>query len=142
MPNIPPSWHERREAGADWFTGFIKRNPSLSIRTPEATSASRASSFNRNNVGEFFTKLGEILLKHTLLPSRIWNLDETGDWRHHSAKTEKKIVASKGVKQVGAIVSAERGTLITVELAASAAGNTVPPKFIFPSLKYNDEFCN
>lgn len=40
----------------------------------------------------------------------------------------------------GAVVSAERGTLVTVELAASAAGNTIPPMFVFPRLKFKDLF--
>lgn len=71
MLNIPVSWHSNKEAGADWFTGFLKRNPSLSIRAPEATSEGRASSFNRHNVNEFFNKLGDVVLKHNLLPSRI-----------------------------------------------------------------------
>lgn len=137
MPNIPVSWHRNKEAGADWFTGFLKRNPSLSIRAPEATSAGRASSFNRHNVNEFFNKLGDVILKHNLLPSRIWNLDETGV---STVLKPKKIVAAKGVKQVGAIVSAERGTLVTVELAANAVGNTIPPMFVFPRLKYKDLF--
>ncbi|CAB3250214.1 unnamed protein product [Arctia plantaginis] len=137
MPNIPVSWHRNKEAGSDWFTSFLKRNPSLSIRAPEATSAGRASSFNRHNVHEFFSKLGDVILKYNLLPSRIWNLDETGVT---TVLKPKKIVAAKGVKRVGAIVSAERGTLVTVELAANAVGNTVPPMFIFPRLKYKDLF--
>ncbi|CAB3225856.1 unnamed protein product [Arctia plantaginis] len=28
MPNIPVSWHRNKEAGSDWFTSFLKRNPS------------------------------------------------------------------------------------------------------------------
>lgn len=137
LGNIPLSWHKNRKSGADWFTGFLKRNPVLSIRTPEATSAGRASAFNRHNVNQFFTKLGDIMLKHKLTPSRIWNLDETGVT---TVLKPRKIVAQKGTKQVGAIVSAERGTLVTVELAASAAGNTIPPMFVFPRLKYKDLF--
>lgn len=137
LKNIPVSWHKHQQAGADWFTGFIKRNSSLSIRTPEATSAGRASAFNRHNVNEFFKKFGDVLTKYNLPPSRIWNLDETGVT---TVLKPKKIVAKKGIKQVGATVSAERGTLVTIELAANAAGNTLPPMFVFPRLKYKDLF--
>ena len=47
----------------------------------------------------------------------------------------KKIVAARGQKQVGAITSAERGTLVTLALL-----NFIPPMFIFPRLKYSEMF--
>lgn len=78
VPNIPQSWHKNKTAGPDWLAGFLKRNPELSIRTPESTSASRATSFNKHNVSEFFTKLSTVLDTYKFPPSRIYNLDETG----------------------------------------------------------------
>ena len=53
-----------------------------------------------------------------------------------------KVIASTGVKQVGAIVSAERGQLVTVCCTVSAIGNTVPPMFVFPRVHYKDSFVN
>lgn len=135
--NIPPSWHENRKAGPDWLTGFLKRNPQLSIRAPESTSASRATSFNKHNVSDFFTKLSTVLDKYKFPPSRIYNLDETGVT---TVLKPRKIIAKRGIKQVGALVSAERGTLVTVELAVNALGHAVPPMFIFPRLKFKDLF--
>ncbi|KYM99494.1 hypothetical protein ALC62_09760 [Cyphomyrmex costatus] len=78
LQNIPPSWHKDGMAGPDWLGAFLKRNQRLSIRTPEATSFNRATSFNKHNVDDFFSKLGVILLKHNFPPSKIWNVDEIG----------------------------------------------------------------
>ncbi|XP_074026655.1 uncharacterized protein [Leptinotarsa decemlineata] len=47
---VPNSWKKIEMAGPDWFTSFFKRNAGLAIRTPEATSLSRATSFNKKNV--------------------------------------------------------------------------------------------
>lgn len=50
------------------------------------------------------------------------------------------MVSEKGKKQVGSITSAERGELVTVVCAVNAAGNVIPPMFIFPRMRYKDIF--
>lgn len=137
LKHIPESWEKNKSAGNDWFLGFLKRNPTLSIRSPEATSLSRATSFNRTNVGDFFNKLREVLERNNFAPSRIWNVDETGVT---TVQKPKKVIAERGSKQVGAVTSAERGTLITVAAAVNAIGNYIPCIFIFPRIRYNDMF--
>lgn len=47
---VPANWTEIKMAGRDWYTQFIKRNTSLSLRSPEATSLGRATAFNQTNV--------------------------------------------------------------------------------------------
>lgn len=76
--NIPPSWSQNSMAGPDWFQNFMRRNPHLSLRTPEATSLSRATSFNKTNVSAFFEIYQKLLQKYEFTASRIWNIDETG----------------------------------------------------------------
>lgn len=41
-------------AGSDWFSGFLKINPTISVHTPEAASISRAIGFDRNVVASFY----------------------------------------------------------------------------------------
>jgi hypothetical protein len=139
IENLPPNWHKNKMAGDDWFTAFMKRNPNLSIRSPEATSLSRATSFNRTNVHEFFEKYRDVLERFKLSASRIWNVDETGVT---TVQKPKKVVAQRGLKQVGAVTSAERGTLVTLAAAANAIGNFIPCMFVFPRIRYNDIFVS
>ena len=131
----PQSWTANKKAGRDWFNGFMKRHPSLSIRQPEATCLTRAMNFNRPNVNAFFTKLAEVMDRYQFTPSDIWNVDKTGAT---TVMKPTKVVAKKGEKQVGAITSAERGTLITMCQAVNATGNALPPMFLFPRKQFFD----
>ena len=54
----------------------------------------------------------------------------------------EKIVARKGIKQVGAVTSAERGTLVTLACAVNALGNSIPPMLIFPRKKFHPHFIS
>ncbi|XP_018344908.1 PREDICTED: uncharacterized protein LOC108750148 [Trachymyrmex septentrionalis] len=67
----------------------------------------------------------------------IWNMDETGITTVH---TPNRVVACRGMKQLGKMTSAERGTLVTVAVAVSAIGNMVLPFFIFPKVNYKNHF--
>ena len=46
------------------------------------------------------------------------------------------MIALKGAKQVDAVTSAERGSLVTMIGTINAIGNTVPPYFIFPRSRF------
>lgn len=135
--SMPNNWTINRHAGIDWFRGFMRRYPTLSLREPQATSLSRATSFNRTNVNTFFTNLKIVLEKYNFGPDSIWNIDETGIT---TVQKPGKVVAKKGEKQVSQTTSAERGVLVTLCCAVNAIGNSIPPFFIFPRVNMKDCF--
>lgn len=56
-------------------------------------------------------------------------MDETGVT---TVQKPNRVIAGRGFKQIGRITSAERGALVTMAVAVSAAGNSIPPFFVFP----------
>lgn len=131
---------DHKIAGKDWLSGFKSRHRQLTLRKPEATSAARAAAFNKVNVGKFFDLLTRVVDENKLTPDRIYNCDETGVTvvpKHRS-----KILSLRGRKQVGCLTSAERGNTITIEVCFSAAGAYMPPLFVFPRVRGNDQLMN
>ncbi|XP_064606151.1 uncharacterized protein LOC135471033 [Liolophura sinensis] len=141
LNTYPAQWDTNQEAGQDWFYGLIKRNPELSLRTPEATSIARATAFNRQNVNVFFEQYQDILSRPNfkLEPHRLWNLDETGV---KTVADTTKVISQKCLKQVGQISSAERGVLVTMCCCVNAVGTSLPPVYVFPRVNFKNHMLN
>ncbi|XP_043465707.1 uncharacterized protein LOC122500710 isoform X2 [Leptopilina heterotoma] len=137
--SMPKSWEDNKIAGADWLIGFMKRHSDLSLRKPQATSLARATSFNRHNVSMFYGNLAVVMDELKVLPQHIWNMDESGVT---TVQRPERVIAQRGVKQVGKLTSAERGQLVTIALAVSATGSSIPPFFIFPRVRFQPRFLD
>ena len=88
----------------------MKRQPELSLQTPEAASFARSTAFNKHTVGELFQNFKVVRNRYKYNSNCIYNVDETG---LTTVRKPVKVLAGRGGKQVGRITSAERGTLIT-----------------------------
>ncbi|KAG8232483.1 hypothetical protein J437_LFUL012715 [Ladona fulva] len=122
----------------DWIKGFLTRHPSLSIRTPENTSGARAMGFNKVSVSKFNSLVNYVIDNHKQADNKIFYFDETGV--SVNPKSQSKLIALKGKRQVGAITSAELGETVTAEVWMSASGLYIPPMLIFPRMKKKQEF--
>jgi len=123
-----PFCKEEKLAGKDWALDFIKRRKELSLRSPEPTSLARAVGFNRVQVDKFFSLLKHEQINQEYSSSQIFNIDESGIT---TVQTPNKVIAKKGCKQVGKVVSAEKGLTTTVVCAMSPSGIYVPPMMLF-----------
>nr|XP_012234647.1 PREDICTED: uncharacterized protein LOC105679296 [Linepithema humile] len=133
--NIPNKFNRQTKlAGKDWLCNFLKRT-NMAVRKPEQTSINRVISFNESDVNIFFDNLELLFEKYNFPASKIWNMDETGI---SNVQQPENIVAEKGQRRVASIVTAERGKNVTLICAMSAAGNFVPPMFIFPRQRMKD----
>lgn len=132
---ILPSWEINKLAGTFWYRLLRKRFCDLMIWKPEATSLSQGTSFDKENVGAFFSNLKSEMEKHKFPPNRIYNLDERG--KLNRAYTTKSYLWYKN-KTAWFIYFSERGINVTTISAINAIGNRVPLILIFTRINYKD----
>lgn len=134
--NIKNNFNSNKEiCGQEWLYGFLKRHPQLSLRKPEATSKNRVLAFNRADMDVLYDNVATLMEKYNFRPDRIYNVDETGITTVHKPS---RVLAPKGRKQVGSISSGERGQTTTVVCCMSAAGQYVPPMFVFKRMRMKE----
>lgn len=132
----PPSWNHNQMAGKEWLDSYPRRNASISLRKPENKSAARSSGFNRAAVTEFYENLEKVLKNMLSLHIGSIILMSQG----YPVLSTPKVLAEKKLKQIGQLVFAERGELVTLGGIISASSNTIPPLFVFPRVHFKDYF--
>ncbi|GBP07377.1 hypothetical protein EVAR_69469_1 [Eumeta japonica] len=137
-PTILTHAEEKRLESRKWFTSFIKRHPSLSIREAEGISKGRAI-ITQESIRKWFEELKNFLSEQNALavledPSRIFNGDETS---FCLCPKTGRVLAPKGYRNVYSIQRGNEKETITVLLVFSASGRTTiltnPEASISPS---------
>ncbi|KAJ8887746.1 hypothetical protein PR048_013964 [Dryococelus australis] len=101
------NWDKNRRAGNKWLMRFNCRHPEMSLRQPEPTTIAKARGFHRPQVDRFYNILWDQIAKHGISASTIYNMDESG--MQTTTNKPPRILSVCGKKQVGIILSVERG---------------------------------
>jgi hypothetical protein len=72
---ISPSWAEEGTASTNCFANFLKSQTDLPLRKFELINSARMIGFNKENMKQFYDNDSEVLPRHPLGPSKIWNMD-------------------------------------------------------------------
>lgn len=118
-----------------WFDGFKKRNPDITLSKPQKLSLVRAKCTSDVVLDKYFQDLERVIATNGLLdkPENIWNIDETGLVMEHSPS---KVVCGKGAAPQS--VTSNRGQTVTIIASGNAAGCRIPPFYVFPGKRWND----
>ena len=118
----------------EWVECFMKCHPYLSLRKPHNTSLPRATSFNQKNATIFHNNYKERLVKFRFAGKQVYSPVET---RVTAVVLAVHTLVQTIVKDVGHVVSPERGQLITVYTIVSATGNVLSHVFVLPYARIN-----
>ncbi|XP_046350086.2 MFS-type transporter clz9-like [Haliotis rufescens] len=119
---------DEKPLSLQWFYGFLKRWPDLSVKKPRSLEIQRANATSEETVTHYFNELGHIMDKFNLrtCPHRIYNVDEKGLVENH---TPPSVVTSS--QSTPAAVTTSRCSTTTVIACGSATGCCIPPFFVF-----------
>lgn len=115
--------------GEDWYLGFMKRNPQLSLKKPEHLQKVRKDARNPFVVYDFYDKLQKVIEEHQLAdkPQFVFNADESG-FHHDPSRIRAIGVKGKALSRVSGGSGRESTTVLA---CVSADGSVLPPLIIF-----------
>ena len=118
-----------------WWDNFMKRNPSLRLRSGDATAKVRMDALNKESITAYFDLLKSLYDQYNFYghPEAVYNMDETGV---PLEPRPPKVVAKKGQKKVRYCTSGTKAQ-ITVLGCGSATGQIIPPFIIFAAKQIN-----
>ena len=125
--------------GFDWFYGFLSRWPDLKVIKPRSLEVARAKSATEATISNYFRELHTIVEKYDRSgkPQCIFNIDEKGLSAEHKPP---KIIAGKMYKAQA--VTSGKAQNVTLIGCVNAAGQQIPPYFIFPGKRMMDSLLD
>ena len=121
----------------NWFCGLTNGKSDLKTVKPQKLSIPRAKSASRETLDSYYKELEVVLSINNIKdkPWKIFNIDETGV---NTEQSPPKIVCKKDT--VPQNIKSSRSATVTVIAAGNAAGQSIPPYYVFPGVRWNEDF--
>ena len=131
--NRPNTFTDNRP-GKKWWTGFLKRHPELSLRTPENLDSHRAKCCTRDTLSKWYSDFRQFLEVNSIRndAQHFWNADESG---FSLCPKTGKVLAQKGASDVYSLTCSGKDQITTL-CAGSASGALIPPMHIFAGQRF------
>lgn len=118
-----------------WWRSLLKHHPEISLRKSQNFGMVRTTLITRQTIEAYYRHLLETLHDNSIgnlldKPHLIFNADESG---FEFDAINKIVAAAKGARHMLRISKGQHEK-VTVLTCVSAAGNSIPPMFIFKSL--------
>ena len=125
--------------GRDWWYGFLRRHPQISLRSPEQLQLSRAFACSQERLCAWYGDYEEFLKMNDISnPDQIWNADETG---FSLCPKSGRVLAMRGSKDVYQVTENSKEQVTTL-CAVNAAGTVVPPMHVFAGKRFKFDPMN
>jgi hypothetical protein len=126
--------------GVDWYRHFMHRHRTqISERKVQNLASNRAYSCTPDIIDDFFTLLSKQFDSSNFeMAHLIWNVDESG---FSCDPGNDKIICPRGSKDVKKLVGNNEKAMYTVASCCSAAGEFLPPFFVYGSTNIYNTWC-
>ena len=116
--------------GKNWYYAFMKRNSNIISTRVETSLELKRSKLTKDKLDPWYTRFREFLQDQDLLdkPARIYNADETG----FNMGSKKSKVIGPTRRDLNATHISGGKQRLTVMFCANAAGQMIPPYFVYP----------
>ncbi|CAK1588131.1 unnamed protein product, partial [Parnassius mnemosyne] len=117
--------------GQTWYSGFLKRNPEISVRAAESINKARAR-VTEEHIRQWFRELQTFLSESgqsdiLTQPDRIFNADESG---FSLCPKTGKVLGPKGFRNLYQVNSGNEKDNLTVLINFNAVTESMPPEWI------------
>jgi len=123
-----------------WIGLFLLRHPVVVLRKTNSLDPKRAQAFNRNVVGDYFTKLIEVVNKHNIPWAQVYNMDEKGCQRGGSRRSSLRKFFVSRTKWTKYRPKSANLELITIIECVCANGTGLSPGFVFSGKDFSPEW--